>query len=342
MVSSDQETFADVATGDAKDLDGRLTTLPDLVETVRAAVVYVGVKGPGRSGNGSGFAIDSNPNDTAAAVVVTNSHVVEGGDEFKVLQEDGSEFDAKVRLSDPMTDIALLELPERLEATLDLRPLDEVRIGEPVMAIGSPFGLTGTVTTGIVSGLNRTMPSPSGIPIDNMIQTDALINPGNSGGPLIGLDGRVLGVNDQVRANQMLTGSSGLGFAIPADTVRALYDEICETGENKIRRGSIGVRLQFRSFQGAERSKWEQKGGAIVIDEPLAETPALAAGLRRGDVIVRFEGKPVQEPGAMVRLLNHASIGRACTLAYLRENEIHEIEITPRQRKDERREESDA
>jgi serine protease Do len=311
-----------------------LDELPDLVETVRAAVVYVGVKGPDGGGNGSGFVIDPNPTDTAAAVVVTNSHVVDGCEECKAVLEDGSEFVATVRLSDPMTDIALLELPDRLAATLDLRPLAEVRIGEPVMAIGSPFGLTGTVTTGIVSGLDRTGSSPSGVPVDNMIQTDALINPGNSGGPLIGLDGRVLGVNAQVRVNAQLSGSSGLGFAVPADTVRTLYDEICETGENTIRRGSIGVRLQFRSFQGQARVRWEQKGGAIVVDDPLTESPAFASGLRRGDVIVRFEGSTVQEPGAMVRLLNRASIGRACALAYLRENTLHEVEITPRPRGD--------
>jgi serine protease Do len=328
--------------GGAEGARRTLDQLPDLVDAVRAAVVYVGVTGPASSGNGSGFAIDANPNDTTVAVVVTNSHVVAGGEKFKVLLEDGSEFDASVRLSDPVTDIALLDLPGRLGGTLDLRPLADVRIGEPVMAIGSPFGLTGTVTTGIVSGLNRLGSSPSGIPIDNMIQTDALINPGNSGGPLIGLDGRVLGVNTEVRRNADLTGSSGLGFAVPADTVRALYDEICETGENKIRRGSIGVRLQFRSFQGAERSKWAQKGGAVLIDDPLADTPALAAGLRRGDVIVRFDGKAVQEPGAMVRLLNRASIGRACKLAYLRENEFYEIEVTPRPRKDDPKEESNA
>jgi serine protease Do len=313
-----------------------LDELPDLVDAVRGAVVFVGVKGPDGAGNGSGFAIDPNPDDRAAAVVVTNSHVVERCEECKVLLEDGSEFDATVRLSDRITDIALLDVPERLDATLDLRPLAEVRIGEPVIAIGSPFGLTGTVTTGVVSGLNRSMPSPSGIPIDNMIQTDALINPGNSGGPLLGLDGRVLGVNDQVRVNTALFGSSGLGFAIPADTVRALYDEICETGDNEIRRGSIGVRLQFRSFRGAERSRWKQKGGAIVTDEPLAESPAVASGLHRGDVIVGFEGAAVEEPGAVVRLLNRSCIGRACTLSFIRDNTLHEVEITPRPRNDER------
>jgi len=311
-----------------------LDELPDLVDAVRTAVVFVGVKGPEGTGNGSGFAIEPNPGDSAAAVVVTNCHVVEGCEECKVLLEDGSEFDTTVRLSDPVTDIALLQLPDRLEATLEFRPLAEIRIGEPVLAIGSPFGLTGTVTTGIISGLNRTMPSPSGIPMDNMIQTDALINPGNSGGPLLGLDGRVLGVNDQ--------GGAGLGFAITGDTVHALYDEICETGESRIHRGSIGVRLQFRPFRGPERKQWAQKGGAIVVDDPLAESPAFASGLRNGDVIVKFNGKAVQEPGAMVRLLSRACIGRACALAYLRENTLHEIEITSRARDDIQKEKSDA
>jgi serine protease Do len=311
-----------------------LDQLPDLVDAVRSAVVYVGVKGPEGSGNGSGFAIEPLAGDAAPAVVITNCHVVQGAEECKVLLEDGSEFDATVRLSDPVTDIALLQLPDRLESTLELRPLAEIRIGEPVMAIGSPFGLAGTVTTGIISGLNRTMPSPSGIPMDNMIQTDALINPGNSGGPLLGLDGRVLGVND--------LGGAGLGFAIPAETVRALYDEVCATGENVIRRGSIGVRLQFRSFRGDDRSRWAQKGGAIVVDEPLAESPASASGLHRGDVIVKFNGERVQEPGAMVRLLNRACIDRPCSLAFLRENTLYEIEITPRARKDIQKEKSHA
>jgi serine protease Do len=319
-----------------------LDELPDLVDAVRTAVVFVGVKGPEGTGNGSGFAIDPDPNDAAAAVVVTNSHVVDGCEECKVLLEDGSEFEATVRLSDPVTDIALLDVSERLAATLELRPLAEVRIGESVMAIGSPFGLTGTVTTGIVSGLNRTMPSPSGIPMDNMIQTDALINPGNSGGPLLGLDGRVLGVNDQVRVNTALAGSSGLGFAVPGDTVQALYDEICETGENRIHRGSIGLRLQFQSFHGPERSRLGQKGGAIVVDEPLAGSPAFLSGLHRGDVIVRFNSHPVQEPGAMVRLLNRTCIGRECSLTYLRENALSEIEITPRGRDDGEKEKADA
>jgi serine protease Do len=319
-----------------------LEQLPELVETVRCAVVYVGVQGPAGSGNGSGFVINSNPGDARGAIVVTNCHVVEGAEECKVLLEDGGEFHATVRLSDAVTDIALLQLPVPPAATLDLRALADVRLGEPVIAIGSPFGLTGTVTIGVVSGLNRTMPSPSGVPIDNMIETDALINPGNSGGPLLGLDGRVVGVNAQVRVNTALQGSSGLGFAVPADTVQSLYDEICETGENVIQRGSIGVRLQFRSFHGPDRSKWRQKGGAIVVDEPPVGSPAFASGLHRGDVIVRFEQSAVQDPGAMVRLLSRACIGRPCSLAYIRANTLHEVEITPTVRTNAKEETKDA
>ena len=310
----------------------QLEDLPDLVAAVRPAVVFVGVSGPNVIGNGSGFVIASDPRDPAAAVVVTNNHVVSGCDNVTIVFEDGHEFAAALRLSDPTTDIALLDLPDHVETQLELRALGEVRIGEPVMAIGSPFGLTGTVTTGIVSGLNRTMPAPNGVPIDNMIQTDALINPGNSGGPLIGLDGRVLGINDQVRVNTALSGSSGLGFAVPADTVRALYEEICESGQNSIRRGSIGARLQFRPFHGPDRVRWGQKGGAIVVDEPPTDSPAGRAGLHRGDVIVRFNNSAVQDPGAMLRLLDRHCIGRSCDCAIVREDALSELTVTPRER----------
>src|SRR6516225_11173395 len=194
-----------------------LESLPDLIDRVRVAVVDVRVSSQGGSGNGSGFGIAPNDGDPASGVIVTNAHVVDGMEKQTVRFADGDEINATVRLIDASTDLAILALEEPPPGVLPLRPLEQVRVGEPVIAIGSPYGLDGTVTTGIISGLNRTMPAPNGIPIDNMIQTDALINPGNSGGPLIGLDGLVVGINDQVRINNVLQGSSGLGFAIPAD-----------------------------------------------------------------------------------------------------------------------------
>jgi S1-C subfamily serine protease len=304
-----------------------LETLPDLVEQVRVAVVEVRVSGEKGTGNGSGFAITPAEGDASAGVIVTNTHVVEGATTHTVRFQDGSENDATVRLEDASTDVAILALASEAPAVLDLRPLAEVRVGEPVIAIGSPYGFDGTVTTGVVSGLNRTMPAPNGIPIDNMIQTDALINPGNSGGPLIGLDGRVVGVNDQVRVNDVLQGSSGLGFAIPSDTVAALYREICETGEPRIKRSSIGANLRLQYVPGGP-----QKSGAIVVDEPLESSPAAAAGLVRGDVIVSLDGNAVTAPGAIFRLLDRSRIGKTCTIEFLRDGAPQSATIVPQER----------
>ena len=302
-----------------------LETLPDLVEQVRVAVVEVRVSGERGSGNGSGFAIAPADGDASPGVIVTNT-LVEGATTHTVRFQDGSENDATVRLEDASTDVAILSLATPAPAVLDLRPLAEVRVGEPVIAIGNPCGYDGTVTTGVVSGLNRTMPAPNGIPIDDMIQADALINPGNSGGPLIGLDGRVVGVNDQVRVNDVLQGSSGLGFAIPSDTVAALYLEICETGEPRIKRSSIGANLRLQYVP-----RGPQKSGAIV-DEPLESSPARADGLARGDVIVSLDGTAVTAPGAIFRLLDRSRIGKTCTTEFLREGASLSATIVPQER----------
>ena len=312
----------------------KLEDLPSLIERVRAAVVYVAVKGERGVGNGSGFAIEPLANDGAAGVVITNMHVVDGCTTCSVLFDDegGLDLPAQVRATDPSTDVAILELAVRAPQTLGLRALAEVRVGEPVMAIGSPFGLAGTVTTGIVSALGRTMPAPNGIPIDNMVQTDALINPGNSGGPLIGLDGRVLGVNDQVRVNDVLHGSSGLGFAIPADTVLNVYREICATGERFVRRASIGVRLQYAAFSGEQKRLWGQRGGAIVIDEPESTSPAAKAGLHRNDIVIELDGERVFEPAAMFRLLDRSRIDRDCAISFVRDGSRLEACVRPRPR----------
>jgi len=304
-----------------------LETLPDLVEQVRVAVVEVRVSGERGSGNGSGFAVTPGEGDASAGVIVTNTHVLEGATTHTVRFHDGAESDATVRLEDASTDVAILSLDSPTPAVLDLRALADVRVGEPVIAIGSPYGFDGTVTTGVVSGLNRTMPAPNGIPIDNMIQTDALINPGNSGGPLIGLDGRVVGVNDQVRVNDVLQGSSGLGFAIPGDTVAALYNEICETKANRIRRSSIGANLRLQYLPGGP-----QKSGAIVVDEPVESSPAAATGLRRGDVILAFDGSPVTAPGTIFRLLDRSRIDKECMIEFLRDGAQQSAAIVPTER----------
>jgi len=309
-----------------------LDHLPDIVEAAAPAVAYVGVLTDSSAGNGSGFAIPPAPGDPTPGVVITNTHVVEDAARCRVWFEDGSDFEAEVRGLDGSTDLAILGLPQPAPHTLELGASTELRIGQPVIAIGSPFGLSGTVTSGIVSALNRTKLAPNGMPIDNMIQTDALVNPGNSGGPLLTLDGRVVGVNDQIALNQALGTPSGLGFAIPSETVRYVYEEICATGEARVRRSTIAVRVQQRRFDAAERETFRQRGGAVLIDEPAGGTPAAAGGLHRDDVIVGFDDVRIETPAGLFRILDRLRIGKECPVTIVRNGEIMTVNVTPIER----------
>jgi serine protease Do len=313
---------------------GTFATLPDLVQAVLPAVVSIDIRGPKGLATGSGFAIRPRPEDSAACVVVTEQHVIADAESWTVRFYDDTEPEARIRVVDPSTDVAVLEVDAPPLATLEFRPLREVRVGEAVIAVGSPYGLAGTVTSGIVSALDRTLYSPNGIPIDNMIQTDALINPGNSGGPLIGLDGKVVGINDQIRLDERLGMPSGLGFAIPGDTVDAVYAEVCATGESRIRRATIGARTQLRTFTTDERGRWRQKAGALVVDDPPPGSPAQVAGLARGDVVVELDGNVVDEPGDLYRLLDRSRIGVSCAIAFVRRGERQTATVTPQERQD--------
>jgi S1-C subfamily serine protease len=231
--------------------------IPDLVERLRPAVAHLDIGTPDGSSVGAGFAIDPRKDDNMPGVLVTNAHVVEGSDSILVRFWDQSEYEATVRVIDPSTDVALLALPTPLNVTFRLKALHDIRLGEPVVALGSPLGFEGSVTIGVVSGLDRTMRSRAGVPIDRMIQTDALINPGNSGGPLVDVDGRVVGVNTLTLIGERP--SAGLSFAIPADTVQFVYDEICQTGESVIRRAALGVSTVRREFSLEERRAYGQR-----------------------------------------------------------------------------------
>lgn len=307
-----------------------LEALPDLVDAVRPAVVHIEAEADEQMGTGSGFTIAPRQDDGVASVVVTNAHVVRQDANLTVRFHDGTEHQATIRLIDDSTDLALLTLSEAAQLTVGLRPLSEVRVGEPVMAIGSPYGLEGTVTTGVVSGLDRTMPAPNQIPIDNMIQTDAVINPGNSGGPLLGLDGQVVGVNDQIMRTDY--GGSALGFAIPAETVRLVYEEICDTGEARIRRATLRAPTALKPFTLDERKRWKQRAGALILREPAPASPASEAGLQKGDIILALDGQIVDEPGDIYRMLDRSRIGRACEIHYLRGGERCSTTATPEER----------
>lgn len=305
--------------------------IADLVERMRPAVAHLEVQRPEERGFGSGFALEPRDGDDAGGVIVTNSHVVAGCEAAPIVRFwDESEYEAAVRAVDASTDVAILAVAERLSVTFELSGLRDVRVGQPVVAMGSPFGYEGTVTAGIVSGLDRTGRSPSGVPMDLMIQTDALVEPGNSGGPLVALDGRVVGVNTQTLLPE--GASAGLNFAIPADTVRYVYDEICATGEPVIRRATLGTRTVRRAFTPDERRRYGQRGGAQLAAAPRPGGPAERAGLVAGDVVVSFAGQVVDEPADLYRLLDRSRIGQPCELAFLRGGERRVASAVPEER----------
>jgi putative serine protease PepD len=245
-----------------------------------------------RAGNatGTGFLLDRNDR------IVTNYHVVEGADSVEVrFGSDGNSIEAKVRGTDPSSDLALLEIDSG-EAPAGVKPLrladsGDVRVGDLAIAIGNPFGLDRTATEGIVSGVGREIQAPNGFSIDSAIQTDAPINPGNSGGPLLDDAGRVIGVNSQIETGGA-QGNVGVGFAVPSNTVRRVVPSLVRGEE--IKRAYLGV--ETSPVAGSNQAGAEVQG--IV-----SGGPADRAGLRRGDVITRVDGQDVAEPSDIAQAI---------------------------------------
>ena len=238
-------------------------------------------------GLGSGFIISRD------GYIVTNNHVIEKATDVKVVLADGETYEAKVVGADPKTDIALLKIkPKGRLPAVKFGDSDKLQIGEWVIAIGNPFGLGHTVTTGIVSAKGRTLGLGA---YDNFIQTDAAINPGNSGGPLFNLKGEVVGVNTAIVA-----GGQGIGFAIPINMVEYLVEQLKTKG--KVVRGWLGVLVQRITPELAESLHLPSTEGALVSDVTPGG-PAAKAGIKRGDVIVEFNGHPVREMSDLPRLV---------------------------------------
>jgi len=230
-----------------------------------------------RMGLGSGFIISTD------GYIVTNNHVVEGADSVLVRLSDRREFDAEVIGTDPRSDLALLRVDATGLPALTLAEVDDLEVGEWVLAIGSPFGLDYSVTAGIVSAKGRSLPTENNENYVPFIQTDVAINPGNSGGPLFNLDGDVVGVNSQIFTRS--GGSIGLSFAIPVSVVRNVVDQL--KAEGRVTRGWLGVTIQDVDKNLAESFGLDRPRGALVVQ--LAEDgPADKAGLEPGDVIIKF------------------------------------------------------
>jgi serine protease Do len=240
-----------------------------------------------RRGMGSGFIIDKEGH------ILTNYHVIEGADEIVVLLEDGKEYSATLVGADSKTDIALIKIDNGDVAKQDFPYLKmgdsgRLEVGEWVMAIGNPFGLSHTVTVGVVSALGRSIGAG---PYDEFIQTDASINPGNSGGPLINIKGEVIGMNTAIISGNS-GGNVGIGFAIPINIAKGILSDLKEKGE--VTRGWLGVMIQKITPDLAKSFGLKDSDGALVGDV-IPDGPADKAGIKRGDVIVRFDGQPIKE-----------------------------------------------
>ncbi len=261
---------------------------------------------------------------SADGLTLTNSHVVRGATAVEVELEEGTSELADVVGDDPFTDLALLRLTRaRAYPALSLGDSNALRVGELVLAVGAPFGLARTVTMGIVSALGRTLVSPRGRTIEDVIQTDAQLNPGNSGGPLLDVEGRVVGIN-----TAMHPGGSGLCFAVPANTARFVLSEIASHG--RVRRAYLGLSAEEIALPRAlvERHALTSPR-AVVIRAIEPGSPADAAGLLDGDVLVRLAGRPIATLSDLHRLLVGQVIGRSLELDLLRGGVWRSIRVEP-------------
>ncbi|HXI38270.1 MAG TPA: Do family serine endopeptidase [Burkholderiales bacterium] len=256
-----------------------------------------------------------------AGYIVTNHHVVEAADEIEVALADGKKLLAKVVGSDPETDIAVLRVDSDNLPAIGFGSSDALRVGDVVLAIGNPFGVGQTVTSGIVSALGRT-----GLGIntfENFIQTDAAINPGNSGGALVDAAGNLIGINTAIFSRS--GGSMGIGFAIPVSTVRMVLDQIVKNGS--VTRGWIGVEVQEITPPVAESFKLGSTRGALVAGV-FRGGPADKAGVKPGDVLLEIEGKPVIDPPAMLNLVAALAPGSSARMTLRRQGKDVQASVT--------------
>ncbi len=254
---------------------------------------------------GSGFII------RADGYVVTNNHVVDGATDITVKLSDGRKFAASVVGRDEKTDLALLKITAQNLPVLAFGNSDGLQVGEPVMAIGNPFGLEGTVTTGIVSAKGRVIGEG---PYDDFIQTDASINPGNSGGPMVNQAGQVVGINTAIVSQS--GGSVGIGFAIPINEAKSILPQLQAQGH--VTRGWLGVSIQSVTADLAKAFHLEKDQGALVA-QVLPDSPAAKAGLQAGDVIVAFDGHPIAKSSDLPHLVAATPVGRTATVQVLRD-----------------------
>lgn len=268
-----------------------------------------GNQSPGGA-TGSGFVIDKEGH------IVTNQHVVDGAESVTVRFSDGTEVDAKVVGTDPSTDIAVLDVdrPSSQLIPLTFAGDGSLEVGDAVVAIGSPFGLEGTLTTGVISALGREIESPNGFTIENAVQTDAALNHGNSGGPVLDTQGRVVGVAAQIRSES--GGSDGIGYAIPGDTAERVARELIQDGS--VEHAYLGVSLR--------------DDGPATIMEVVSGSPAGRAGLQAGDEVTAVDGEAIKTGDELRAAIDAEKPGDEITLTIKRAGDERTVQVTLGQR----------
>jgi len=307
------------------------TAVTSAVEAVGPAVVtVVGVLPqqrsfigpiPGQTVSGSGVII------TSDGYILTNNHVVEGTESLSIFLADGTELPAFIAGTDPFADLAVLKAEGEMLAVASLGNSDALKVGETVIAIGSPLGdFVNTVTVGVVSATGRALETQQGFLMEDLIQTDAAINQGNSGGPLVNLAGEVIGINTLVvRGGLGGATAEGLGFAIPVNTARAVAEQIIEQGY--VARPFLGIRWQAITPGIAQSYNLPIEWG-VYISEVISNSPADQGGLMQGDIITRLGETSLDEDHAFINTLFSYSPGERVTLEVYRDGESIELQVT--------------
>jgi len=299
----------------ALDSNGNPVSLPEVAERAVKSVVSI----TGRGAGGSGVIVD------ASGLILTNDHVVARERRFSVSLSDGREFTATVVGRDASTDLAVLKPDKRMRGLtpIELADSNRVRLGEVVLAIGNPFNVGQTVTMGIVSAKERAA--------DGYIQTDAAINPGNSGGALINLDGKLVGVNRAILSPS--GGNNGIGFAIPSNTARPVFESLVKFG--KVNRAWLGVGIQDVDADLARELGLPVSSG-VLLNQVVDASPARKAGLRTGDVVVRVRGERVKSAARLQRLVSSAGVGSTVPVEAYRDGKKLTFNVTLSARNDDR------
>ncbi|MGH9760687.1 MAG: trypsin-like peptidase domain-containing protein, partial [Blastocatellia bacterium] len=316
-------------------------TFRKVAKAVEPAVVYISVTETVQSQSvfpsfpGFGGPMEQSPRKASASgsgvivrpdgFILTNNHVVGKADKIKVTLADGRTFNAEKVGTDPATDLAVIKINASSLPIAILGDSEKIEQGDWVLAIGSPFGFQQTLTAGIVSATGRSLQGPDTSQLDRYIQTDASINPGNSGGPLVDMQGEVIGINTLIYSpSTPLTGNSqggniGIGFAIPSDLARRIYEQLASSG--KVTRGYLGVWVKDLDEPTAKALHVDPHGGVLVSDVTSKDSPAAKAGLMSGDVVTAIDGKQVHKATELTDSVVDLPVGHKAVIDYIRDGE---------------------